>query len=229
MSQRKLDTIEPRWHRPALFNHGAGLILRWLLRLVFLLLMLAGGALGVVYPWLASRQAGYEIGTWRVFDGAAFTQAVARPAPSETPVFLTVEITTRGPLRADLQGAVLTLTARDGGTTVLAEALDFKGVQGRVVSPQSGEIAYRTAVGRIDRVSEAGLLIEAARGDEERVDLAAVDLIVAAGAIDIRPNAVPIGYVLLAVGFVGFAASLRRAKPKNPNSSPPPSPRWGRQ
>ena len=197
-------------------------------RLAFLLLILAGGALGVAYPWIQQNYAGYEIGTWRVFDGTGFIRAEARPAPGEAPIFLIVEIRTRGPLRADREGAVLTVTAQEGGRTVLAQALDFRGVNGRTANPQTGETVYRTEAGRIAQVSGDGLSIDVARGDAERVEIIAVDVIVEAGAVDIQPNAVPVGYVLLAVGFVGLLLTFRSRTPKNPNSSPPPA-RWGRQ
>ncbi len=198
-----------------------------IVRLAFLLLILAGGGLGIAWPWLQQTYSGYEIGTWRVFDGTAFTRAEARPAPSESPIFLTVEMITSGPLRADRKGAVLTLTAEDGGRTVLAQALDFEGVQGRVVSPQSGELAYRTAAGRIQSVSDSGLVITVARGEEDRVRLVSVDVTVEASAIPVQPNAIPVGYVLLGIGFVGLLLTFRSGHPKNPNSSPPP-PKWGR-
>ena len=137
-------------------------------------------------------------------------------------------MTTRGPLRADRQGAVLTVTARSGGRTVLAQALDFQGVNGRITNPQTGEIVYRSDAGSIDAVAPDGLTIEVGRGDAEGVALTAVTVIVKASAVDVDPRAVPAGYVLLAIGFIGFIASFRGRGPKNPNSAPPP-PRWGRQ
>jgi hypothetical protein len=198
------------------------------MRFFFLVLILAGGGLGIAYPWLNARYAGYEIGTWRVFEGAEFVRAEARPAPSEAPIFVTVEMVTRGPLRADRQGAVLTVTAQSGGQTVLAQALDFKSVNPRILNPQTGDTAYRAQAGSIPSAAEDGLFIDVARGDDDSANIVAVDVIVEAGAIPIQPNAIPIGYALLGVGFVGFIASFRARAPKNPNSSPPP-PKWGRQ
>jgi hypothetical protein len=199
-----------------------------ILRIVLLVLMLAGGALGIAYPWVAANQSGYQVGVFPMFDGTGFRVAETRPAPSETPLFIIIEMTTRGPMRADRQGAVLTLTATSGGRTVLAQALDFEGVNGRIANPQTGEIVYRTQVGRIDEVAEDGLSIAVKRGDADAVTLSAVDVIVEASALDIDPRAVPAGYVMLAIGFVGFILSFRSRAPKNPNSSPPP-PKWGRQ
>jgi hypothetical protein len=201
----------------------------FVIRAFFLILMLAGGGLGIAYPWLQQSYSGYTIGTWKVFDGTTFTRAEARPAPSEAPLFVSVEMITRGPLRADREGAVLTLTAQNDGRTVLAEALDFEGVEGRIVSPQSGDVAYRTEAGRIPTIGGDGLLIDVARGDYDRVDIVSVAVTVEAGAIDIQPNAIPVGYTLLAVGLIGFIATFRSRAPKNPNSSPPPPRKWGRQ
>lgn len=198
------------------------------IRFFFLILILAGGGLGIAYPWLNARYAGYEIGTWRVFEGGAFVRAEARPVPSEAPIFIGVEMVTRGPLRADQQGAVLTVTAQSGGRTVLAQALDFKDVTPRIVNPQSGDVAYRASAGSIPSAADDGLFVDVARGDDDSASIVAVDVTVEAGAMPIQPNAIPIGYALLGVGFVGFIASFRRRAPKNPNSSPPP-PKWGRQ
>ncbi|MBX3529960.1 MAG: hypothetical protein KF849_05100 [Rhizobiaceae bacterium] len=198
------------------------------IRSLFLILIVAGAGLGIAYPWLNARYGGYEIGTWRVFESGGFTVAEARPALSEAPVIVSVDMVTRGPLRADRQGAVLTVTARSGGRTVLAQALDFDGVNARILNPQTGDAAYRTRVGSIASFAEDGLQIDVARGDDERANIVTVDVIVEASPSPIQPNAIPVGYVLLGIGFVGFIASFRARAPKNPNSSPPPQ-KWGRQ
>lgn len=202
----------------------------WIFRLGFLVLILTGGALGVLYPWLQRTYSGYDIGTWRVFDGQEFIRAEARPAPSEAPLFLTVRLITHGPLRADRAGSVLVVTARNGDRTVLEQPLDFRRVDGRLVSPQSAEVSYVAEAGRIGHVTDGGVFIDVARGDDTRARLVSVDLTVAAGAIPIQPNAIPVGYVLLAIGFVGFVLSFRGGGPKTPKAPPPPpSIRWGRQ
>jgi hypothetical protein len=53
-----------------------------------------------------------------------------------------------------------------------------------------------------------------------------VDLILNAGAFDLHPRAVPIGYILIMTGFVGFVAMVRRRR-RLDRANPPP-PRWGR-
>ncbi|MEX0955624.1 MAG: hypothetical protein WDZ83_10470 [Rhizobiaceae bacterium] len=56
--------------------------------------------------------------------------------------------------------------------------------------------------------------------------LVSVDLTLNAGAFDLDQRAIPAGFIMMAVGLVGFAASLFRRRRENPNSKPPP--RWGR-
>ena len=196
------------------------------IRLFFLAILLAGVGLGIAYPWAADNFAGYEAATSRVFAGNEFSPLEVRLAPSEVPVFVTVAMATRGPLRADRQGAVLTVTVSSDGQTLLAEALDFNGVEPRVVSPQSGETVYRTRLEPIAEVPGGELAITIARGDEQSAEIMSIDVIVEASAIDLDPRAIPAGYVLMALGLIGFVRSLRRKSPKSPNPSPPP--KWGR-
>ncbi len=150
-----------------------------------------------------------------------------QPDETDTPLAIAVEMISRGPLRSDLQGAVLTVTAAEGGRTVLAEALDFKGVDGRITNPQTGEVAYRQRAGTVES-DGSGLQINVARGDAEGVDISSVTVIVEGTRGLRQPNLVPAGYILMIVGLVGFIAGFRKRTPSNPNSSPPP-PRWGRQ
>jgi hypothetical protein len=67
-------------------------------------------------------------------------------------------------------------------------------------------------------------------GDAEGIDIARVDLVLQHVPQKADPRAQPIGFTLMAVGFIGFVLMLRGkdgGTPPNPNSQPPP-PRWGR-
>jgi hypothetical protein len=64
----------------------------------------------------------------------------------------------------------------------------------------------------------------------EGIDIGKVDLVLEHGPQRADPRTQPIGFVLMAVGFIGFVLGLRGRRdggtPPNPNSQPPP--RWGR-
>jgi hypothetical protein len=197
------------------------------MRFLFLLILLAGAALGIGYPWAASNVTGYEIGAWRVFErGEGFAPAEANIAPSEAPVAITVDVRTDGALNRIAGKTVLSMdvTGTDG-EPVLSSALDLIEAETRTVNPQSGETAYRTEAGRLAIIdlNRYRFVFRAGEGVEER--LVSVDLALNAGAFDLDRRAIPAGFIMMAVGLVGFAATFFRRR-ENPNSKPPQ--RWGR-
>lgn len=197
------------------------------LRLVCLMLIAVGGALGIFHPWYQANHSSRELGTWRVFDGDVFHAAETRAGASDAPLTLTVEMVTRGPLHASRQGAILTVITRNGGRTVLEQGLDFDGVTGRTLNPQTGAQAYRTRVGRIAEMSAGELVVTLERGADRRAELLWVDLTIETAPAPVQRNAIPIGYVLLGIGFVCLVLTFR-GRPRRKPAGPPP-PRWGRQ
>lgn len=191
-------------------------------------MILAGGALGIGYPWAAANLGAPEIGIWRVYEReAGFSPAEVDLAGSGAAFAAVVELTTRGPLARGDYEPVLTVAADASGRTVLAQALDFETVEPRTINPQSGELLYRMELPRIDAAENGRFVFTFGPGTVAEDQLVAVDLTLSTASVGIDPRAIPAGYVLLAVGLVGFIASFGRRRPQNPNSSPPP-PRWGR-
>jgi hypothetical protein len=198
-----------------------------LLRFFLLLLILAGGALGIGYPWAVANLADSGIGKWRVYErDAGFAPAEAALTPSQAPVLLSVELVTRGPLARGDRDPVLTVTADTHGKTVIAQTLDFEDVQPSVTNPQTGQQLYTARFARIEAVEGGRYVFTFGPGVSAEDQLVSADLVLESGASALDPRAVPAGYVLMALGLVGFIASFRRARRENPNSSPPP--RWGR-
>jgi hypothetical protein len=124
------------------------------MRFFFLIILVAGIALGIGYPWAVDNVSGYEIGRYRVYDrDSGFQTAEVALAPSEAPVRVLVDLTAAGEFRPSDRLAVLTVTASTGGATVFAETVTFVGVPPRPDSPQVAGYVYRDEAGVIDPVS----------------------------------------------------------------------------
>jgi len=201
------------------------------MRFFFLLVLLAGAALGVVYPWAVKNFSGHEIGSWRVYDRASgFKTVDVTLASTDAPVRVLVDMTAVGGARTAGRQAVLTLTAATGGRTVLTDVMNFVDPSVRENSPQTNQKIYRDDGGLISDVEAGTYTFTVGQGDAEGIDIQTVDLILRsdAGATDERAQ--PLGLSLLAIGFIGLVIALRRGgggRPGNPNSQPP-APRWGR-
>lgn len=198
------------------------------MRFVFLIVLLAGAAMGAGYPWYVSNFSGTEIGRWRVYAaGAGFTPFTARLSEADAPLRVLVDLTTLGAPSFDESRAVLTITAAGGGRTVLADTLTFHNAVRREESPQSTEKIYRAEAAMITDITTGDYSFTVGQGDADGIDMRAVDVSLRSGAIALDPRLQPLGFVLMAIGFIGFALSRGRRMPANPNSDPP-KPRWGR-
>jgi hypothetical protein len=201
------------------------------MRLLFLLILCAGLGAGFIYPWSISNFSGREIGTWRVYHQGRFEPVDVQLAPTDAPVRVLVDLTTDANDFFASKGAILTITASNGGKTVLAKTLRFAGEsQVRDKSPQVAEKISRDDAGLITVASDGTYRFLIGPGDAESPQIKAVDLVLRAGAGEVDPRLQPVGISLMAIGFIGFVLTFRRnrsGRPQNPNSQPPP-PRWGR-
>jgi hypothetical protein len=203
------------------------------MRFLSVLLLIAGAAIGIFYPWAMSNFSGHAIGTWRVYDAGRFRPVTVQLAASDAPVRVLVDLTARAERIAGQQRTVLTLTAASGGRTALASTLSFNHTDNpRQVSPQLPDKIFRDEAGVIEAVTPGPYVFTVGPGDADGIDMRAVDLILRAGTGSIDERAEPAGYTLMGVGLAGLVLSLafgRRGggSPQNPNSQPPP-PRWGR-
>ncbi|OHV60031.1 hypothetical protein LCM4577_18045 [Mesorhizobium sp. LCM 4577] len=203
------------------------------MRFLSVLLLIAGAAIGIFYPWAMSNFSGHAIGTYRVYEGGRFRPVTVQLAAGDAPVRVLVDLTARAERVAGQQRAVLTLTAASGGRTALASALSFNHTDNpREASPQLPDKIFRDEAGVIDRVAPGPYVFTVGPGDADGIDMRAVDLILRAGTGSIDERAEPAGYTLMGVGLAGLVLSLvfgrgGGGRPQNPNSQPPP-PRWGR-
>lgn len=195
------------------------------MRVIFLLMFLAGLAVGIGYPFAVQNVSGYEIGRYGAYDRqGGFRVVEENLAPADAPVRVLVDMTSLGSLTLDGATTVLTLTATVEGRTVMASTLTFAHQQPRSDNPQSGGMIYRDEAGMIDPVESGRYRFVLGPGDADGIEMRSAEIVLRAGAFDLDPRAVPVGYTLMALGFVGFFVSLNRRK-KTP---PPPPPKWGR-
>lgn len=150
---------------------------------------------------------------------------------SDAPVRVLVDLTAAGTPAFDRTRTVLTLTVSAGGRTVLADTLSFDNAGSpRQVSPQSTDKVFRAEAGILDPTPAGPYTFTLGPGDADGIEMRRVDVVLRSDAGVIDARAQPLGFVMMAVGFIGFVASRRRRgdpPPTNPNSQPPP-PRWGR-
>lgn len=200
-----------------------------LMRIVFLVIFVGGAAIGFAYPWAARNLAGHEIGTWRVKEAATgFRPVDAQLGSADAPVEAYVDMSAMvaGPLEGQ---SVLTITAATRGRTVLARSLDLSQGEKLQELPQDLNQLWRLPAGTISEVEDGVYTFTVGTGDAEGVALRSVDLRLRGGGATYDERAQPIGFSLMAVGFIGFMMSFRRGGRGNGGGGQqPPIPRWGR-
>ena len=97
------------------------------MRKFFLLFILAGVALGLIYPWAVRNFSGEELGTWHAYQDGRFKPVTVSLKAGTGPVRVFVDLTTNADRIVAFDRTVLTLTAAAGNRTVLAERLSFSG------------------------------------------------------------------------------------------------------
>lgn len=194
------------------------------MRIFFLLIALAGVALGIVYPSVVETMSGAEIARLNVYDGESFRPVTQTLAEADAPVRVLLETTTRGVYTMPAAAAHLTLTASAGGKTVLAERVVFTSQQSPQATP--GEQVLLASAGAIDPVTPGAYQFVVALGDVDVLPMRKVDLVLRRNAMAVDERAQPLGYVLIALGVVGFILAITRGRGGGPSA--PAGPQWGR-
>lgn len=198
------------------------------MRVLFLLVLLAGAALGL-WPWAVQNFSGSQIGTWSVYRDGRFVAAEVGLSASDAPVRVLVDLTMWRPHAIRSGTALLAITGTYDGRVILDEGLSFRAnPTPRQKSPQITERIFRDDAGIIDPVRTGNYRFAVRPGDKMDADIKAVDLVLRreTGSADARM--LPAGLSLMGIGFIGLIVAFRRSgkRGRKENSAPPP--RWGR-
>ncbi|HEV2504192.1 MAG TPA: hypothetical protein VGV39_14035 [Mesorhizobium sp.] len=200
------------------------------MRKFFLLFILAGVALGLIYPWAVRNFSGEELGTWHAYQDGRFKPVTVSLKAGTGPVRVFVDLTTNADRIIAFDRTVLTLTATAGNRTVLAERLSFSGnPTPREQSPQLTDKIFRDEAGLIE-VEEANTYVfTLGLGDADNMQIKAVDLVLRSGAAVPDARVRQMGFGSLAFGVIGLMLAIRFSRSQRPGKpETPPKPRWGR-
>ena len=197
--------------------------MRWVFRLFFMLMFAAGVALGIVYPRVIGSSGGDEIGRWRVYEPGAGERTVETVLNIGGPVTVGAELRTDEALPDGPGLTALAVIVRDANDdVVMREPLSVTGAA-VLESPQSRVQLYRAAGGTLDG-ADGTYRFEIDMSDGIGTSLLSVDLVLGTVVASPDPRMQPTGFVMMAVGMIGFLLTFRRRR-ENPNSKPP---KWGR-
>jgi hypothetical protein len=202
-----------------------------MIRVIFLVLFLAGAGVAFGYPLLLLNAGVHDIGHWRVEGSAGdFAPIEMTLTGADAPMSVLLDVTAVVPPVFDRSQTVLTITAATAGRTVLARSLSLDGAQVREDSPQTPQQIFRIDAGVIAVLEDGAYTFTVGPGDAEGVEVSSADLILQGGGSPTDPRAQPLGFSLMAIGFIGFVLSFRR-RPRDGNGAAPAAPakpRWGR-
>lgn len=196
--------------------------MRWMLRIFFALLLVAGVALGIVYPRMLDDSEGDEVGRWRIYEPAIGSRILEIELEDTGPLTVAAEFRSEETLPDGPGVAALAVVRDASGAVVLREPFSITGAA-VLESPQSRVQLHRAAAGVLD-AADGTYRFEIEMSDNMRSSLLAVDLVLGTVAVPLDPRLQPAGFVLMAIGVVGFVLALRRRR-ENRNSKPP---KWGR-
>ena len=199
------------------------------MRFIFLIVLLAGLALGIFYPWATANFSGSELERRTIYTrSGGFIPTTVGMSAEDAPVRVMVDMTSIGAMTLSGEQTVLTLTATVKNHTVLASTLTFAHHEPRPDNPQAGGMIYRDEAGVIDSVEDGDYVFVVGPGDADGIEMRSAELVLRRDVGSIDQRYIPVGYVLMAVGFIGLVLSLTRARRRDEPPAGPPSPKWGR-
>lgn len=199
-----------------------------MLRILFLLLTIAGILAGIAYPFVVQNFGGYEVARRFVPVANEGFRAVEIELNSvDSPVRVLVDYTSRSQVNAVMASAELEMVVSHDRSVVARERLRFVHSTPGEGSVQSGRYVYRATGGIVELPESGAYVFRFALVGETTLQPESVELIVMASAIEWDPRVQPVGYALMALGFVGFIIAMTQRSKTRPAAKP--RPRWGRQ
>jgi hypothetical protein len=197
------------------------------MRLLCILLILTGMALGFGYPWYMYNMSGAEIGHFRVYQrGGQFKPVDVILSGSQAPVRVFVDMVPLQGYYPSQARTMLTLTASTGGRTVLAASLNFISSTEESKNLQNSDKVFRDTAGDIMTIAPGSYHFVVGEGDVEGLSLKTVNLVLRSNAKPADPRAMPAGIGMIALGIFGLAAASRRAGRLAAEEAA--KPKWGR-
>jgi MYXO-CTERM domain-containing protein len=197
------------------------------MRFFFLLMILAGLALGAGYTWYQYNMAGGEIGTYRVYvRGGSFKLQTVVLAQSDAPVRVFVDMVPLQGYYPTQSRTALTLTASVEGRTVLASSLSYVSSTEESKNLQTTRKVFRDRAGDLNIVTPGEYTFIIGEGDMEGLSIDTVDLVLRRNAAESDPRAMPAGAALVLLGLLGLIRAMRRRRAEGAVEAA--KPKWGR-
>ena len=197
------------------------------MRLLCLLLILAGAALGFGYPWYMYNMSGAEIGNFRVYQrGGQFKPVAVVLSADQAPVRVFVDMVPLQGYYPSQARTMLTLTASTGGRTVLAASLNYISSTEESKNLQNSDKVFRDTAGDIIAIASGRYHFIVGEGDVEGLSLKTVNLVLRSNAQAADWRAMPAGIGMFALGIFGLVAASRRKRRLSAEEAA--KPKWGR-
>ena len=197
------------------------------MRLLLLLLLIAGIVLGIGYPWVVGNFSGEEIGSWRVYDRPGpYKPVTVTLTAGDAPVRAFVDMQPLRNFVPSIGRSALTAVVTRQGKDVLVTTLNYENSKAANRGSPQGPQVYRDSIGDIDPVEDGDYVFTIGPGDFDGLEVAEVDLVLRKAATVVDWRAMPAGIALIVISLF-WLVRLRRSR-KAAASNVPPSPKWGR-
>lgn len=195
-------------------------------RFLFLIIAAIGIVLAVIYPFVVQNFGGYELERHQVYSGAnGFSAVEVTLTSEEAPVRVLVDYVSSTQVNAVMASAALAMTVLRNGEKAIEQTLEFVHSSPGENSVQSGSFSYRASGGVIHPVGTETFSFAFTPVGETTLKPDSVELILMASAIEWEPRAQLLGYVMMALGFIGFVIATVGKGKKTEIHNPQ---KWGR-
>lgn len=193
--------------------------MRLVLGVLMFIIMAFGFLIGVVYPFAAGSQQGYELARWQALDGAGgFREFETLLPAAEEQILVHVDVATDADAAVDGDAIVLTLTATSGQRTEFAQVFSLGDL------PSTAR-EFRFEAATLHFIRDEPYRFVFTEG-EMGVPFSSVELVLTGGTYEYDESVPPIGYGMIAIGTLGMFLTNRRKGGRK--AAQPEPPKWGR-